>query len=71
MFQIANTELEKMSKWFILNKLSLNIKKTNFMLFGSKAKNLSSSFCIIIDNIIIEQVVSTTFVGVVINQSLT
>ena len=41
------------------------------MLFGSKAKQLSSSFCIKNDNNIIEQVVSTTFLGVVINQSLT
>ena len=45
LFQIANTELENISKWFKLNKLSLNIK-TNFMLFGSKAKKLSSNFCI-------------------------
>ena len=60
-----------MSKWFKLNKLSWNIKKTNFMLFGSKAKKISSNFCIKIDNNIIEQVVSNTFLGVVINHSLT
>ena len=41
------------------------------MLFGSKANKLSSNFCIQIDNNIIEHVVSTTFPGVVINQSLT
>ena len=41
------------------------------MLFRSKAKKLSSNFCIQINNNIIEQVVSTTFLGVVINQSLT
>ena len=69
LFQIANTELENMSKWFKLNKLSLNIK--NELLCGSKAKKLSSNFCITINNNIIEQVVSTTFLGVVINQSLT
>ena len=41
------------------------------MLFGSKAKKLSSNFCIKINNNIIEQAVSNTFLGVVINQSLT
>ena len=40
------------------------------MLYGSKAKKLSSNYCIKIDNNTIEQVVSTTFLGVVINQSL-
>ena len=30
------TELTKISKWFKLNKLSLNIKKTNYILFRKK-----------------------------------
>lgn len=34
---MANAELNKISIWFKLNKLSLNIKKTNFILFSAKS----------------------------------
>ena len=36
LYQIVNTELTKISKWFKLNKLSLNINKTNYILFRIK-----------------------------------
>ena len=29
-------ELDKLSRWFQANKLSLNISKTNFMIFSNK-----------------------------------
>ena len=31
-----NKELEKLNEWFALNKLSLNVSKTNFMRFGNR-----------------------------------
>ena len=31
---IANTVLAKLAKWFGLNKLSLNVNKTNYILFS-------------------------------------
>jgi len=36
--QIVNSELEDISKWFILNKLSLNIEKTKFIIFRTASK---------------------------------
>ena len=58
---IINTELIKISSWFKLNKLSLNISKTNFIHFQS-----SNSFCnenltinIFIDNSKITRVVES------------
>ena len=33
-----NSELEKLSHWFKANKLSLNLKKTKFMLFKPRQK---------------------------------
>jgi flagellar basal body P-ring protein FlgI len=39
LIQNANTELAKLSKWFAANKLSLNIKKTNFS-FEQEIKRL-------------------------------
>ena len=67
----ANTELNKISNWFKLNKLSLNIKKTNYIFFKNKRKNLNLIPDIRIDNVKIEQVNKTKFLGVVINDSLT
>src|SRR6218665_1192807 len=36
LFQIMNEELSKLSMWFQVNKLSLNITKSNYMIFKSK-----------------------------------
>jgi hypothetical protein len=38
LIQKANTELAKLSVWFAANKLLLNIKKTNFILFRPRNK---------------------------------
>ena len=40
LFQNANAELEKASVWFRTNKLTLNVKKTKFMLFSDKTLQL-------------------------------
>ena len=31
-----NTELETLGMWFKINKLSLNVGKSNYMIFGNK-----------------------------------
>ena len=67
----TNIELNKISYWFKLNKLSLNTKKTNFIFFKSKTKSPYSIPDIKIDNIKIEQVNKTKFLGVIINETLT
>jgi hypothetical protein len=69
---LVNNELLKISKWFKLNKLSLNIKKTNYILFSSKRKTLTDRrINIAIDGINILEVTKIKFLGVVINQTLT
>lgn len=67
----VNTELIKLSHWFKLNKLSLNIKKTNYVIFRTKTKIIKNKPIIKIDNIEIEQVTKTKFLGVIINETLT
>ena len=63
---------KKISKWFKLNKLSLNIKNTNFIMFSNKNKIINTeSLNVLIDNIVINQVHNTTFLGVIINSNLT
>ena len=34
--RLTNIELEKLCVWFAVNRLSLNISKTNYMLFGNR-----------------------------------
>ena len=35
---VVNQELVKLQNWFAVNKLSLNVNKTSFMIFGKKEK---------------------------------
>ena len=37
--QVITSELVKLNIWFSLNKLSLNVTKTNYMVFGKKNNN--------------------------------
>jgi hypothetical protein len=50
--------------------LSLNLKKTHYMLFHFRQKKLSMSLDLKIDNNPIERVSSTKFLGVVLNENL-
>ena len=67
----VNIELCKISHWFKLNKLSLNIKKTNYILFSKKSFNMGNQFDIKIDNTNVVKVFQTKFLGVIINEKLT
>lgn len=71
LFEVANAELKLASEWFRANKLSLNLSKTNFILFRSNKKQLPlTTMDIIIDDKIIPLVESTKFLGVYIDQHL-
>jgi Reverse transcriptase (RNA-dependent DNA polymerase) len=66
-----NAELLSVSDWFKANKLSLNISKSNYILFSSSRKpppNLIET--IRIDDVDIPQVFSTKFLGIYIDQHI-
>ena len=71
LINILNKELDKVSNWLKVNKLSLNIKKTHFILFHNKQKLIHTKINIKIDNSEIERVFLTKFLGVIINENLT
>ncbi len=60
-------ELNKLHTWFDVNKLSLNVQKTNFIVFGRRQNNTDS---LTIRGKNIEQVYSTKFLGVIIDANL-
>ena len=64
----VNTELCKLKLWFAANKLSLNISKTQFMLF-SRSKCIPN-FQLFIDDKQLDRVKSTKFLGVIIDEKL-
>ena len=65
-----NSELIKLSTWFKANKLSLNLKKTNFMSFKPRQKRYHFPMQICINEQRIEQVKETVFLGVVVDEHL-
>ena len=65
----ANTEIQKISDWLKINKLSLNIKKTHFILFHFRQKKITLDFKIKIDNSEVEQATFTKFLGVVLQEN--
>ena len=66
---LVNTELEAVTKWIKANKLSLNLEKTNFMLFSSTFPELPRP--IYMDNVQIQKVSKTKFLGTIIDDKLT
>ena len=65
-----NRELELISTWLALNKLSLNLAKTHFILFKSSRKKLRSELTLKIKGQIISQVEYTKFLGLIIDSNL-
>ena len=70
LFTTLNVELDHLSSWFKANKLSLNIKKTHYIIFGNKSKYKSANYSLKMDGITLEQVESTKFLGVKIDAKL-
>ena len=67
---ILNTELNKLSIWFRAYKLSLNLKKTKFMLFKPSQKRLSQSIQLLINDYKLDQVKETISLGVILDENL-
>ena len=67
----VNSELIALQTWFVSNKLSVNLKKTSYMLFGMKNKLLNGVTPIVKLNCqSIDRVVCTKFLGVDIDERL-
>ena len=65
---LVNAELENIDRWLILNKLALNIDKTNYILFSTKNKNSNTSLKI--RNVDVSRVSCAKFLGVTIDEFL-
>ena len=71
MIHKMNAELRKLVKWLNANKLSLNIGKTQYMIFRSKNKKVQSHDDVLINGTVVDQVNNTKFLGVHIDSCFT
>ena len=67
--EIVSKELAELSQWLKVNKLSLNLKKTQYMIF-SRRKSKDETINIKIDDQSISETKSSKFLGVYIDNSL-
>ena len=65
-----NTELVKLSQWLNSNKLTINVKKTNFIIFNTGRKKIEFTNKLSINEENINYVKSTKFRGVMLDHKL-
>ena len=65
-----SNELDKLPVWFTVNRLPLNISKTNYIIFGRR-RCIADAVSITMDKSPISRVKVTKFLGVNIDEKLT
>ena len=66
----VNTEIEKLFTWLQSNRLSINLKKTNFILFKPRERKLTCDAVLEINKSPIDRVNEVVLLGVVLDESL-
>ena len=66
-----NKELKKLSLWLNLNRLALNISKTNFVIFRTKQKIIDHNVTLILNRKAIEQKKYVKYLGLLVDEHLT
>ena len=67
----VNFGLNKLFDWFSANKLSINFKKTKYMLFKRKQKRCNTDLKLLINNIEIGLAKEVSFLGVILDEHFT
>ena len=68
--RVVNTELKKVKTWLDVNRLSLNMDKTSFIIFKSPQHHLTEAVNIKVGNIPIKQTKYVKFLGVLLDENL-
>jgi len=70
LIETSNHELTNIVQWITANKLSLNTKKTKYIIFSSRNRSCKTNKSLKMNNEPIEQVKSIKFLGVILDRSL-
>ena len=69
--ETINSEMNKLTEWLKCNKLSLNAKKSSFMIFYPRQKRETLDFSITLNSAHINRVKEVVFLGVVLDEHVT
>ena len=67
LMETINSEMIQLSNWFLANKLSINVKKSNFMIFKPRQNRQKIDLKIEINSYRIEQGREVVFLGVILD----
>ena len=68
LFKIVSTELDRLQVWFNVNRLSLNLAKTLYMIFSGK--KAVQKVQVRVNGCVLKQVKHTKFLGVIVDDKL-
>ena len=66
----VRSELELVHKWFCCNQLSLNVEKSNYVIFHAPQKKITYQVNLSLHKCSLKQESSTKYLGVVIDENL-
>ena len=69
-FKVANAELKSVDNWLTANKLSLNINKTNYIVFRTPHYKLPDQHTLQLRKKHIKRVASLKFLGIIVHEHL-
>ena len=69
--EVVNLELKKTTCWLYANKLSINVKKSNFIIFRPRQNRQTLDLSFNISNYSIDRVKEATFLGIILDERLT
>ena len=69
-FQVANAELKSVDNWLTAKKLSLNINKTNCIVFRTTHSKLPDQHTLQLRKKDIKRVASLNFLGIIVHEHL-
>ena len=67
---LVNSEMLKLFDWFKANKLSLNIQKSNYIIFKPRQRRDELTLSIEMDGFKMNQVKEDNFLGVILDETL-
>ena len=70
LMDLINSEMLKLSDWFKANKLSLNIQKSNYMIFKPRQRRDELTLNIKMSGFKMIQVKEVNFLGVILDETL-
>jgi hypothetical protein len=70
LMNVVNSQMQNISEWLRANMLSLNEKKSNFMIFRPRQKRQTFDLSLMINGQKIDQVKETMFLGVILDEHL-